>query len=69
MLSIWYEEVWMCIMLECCYERIAHIGTHIDLCIDIWTCETLCVMWEVFSYINTDINNDLDNRVSLKGVP
>ena len=57
-------------VLEYWYRRIAHIGTYIALCIYIWTCATLCVMWKVCSiWIHTHMNDDLDNRGSLKGVP
>ena len=56
-------------VLECWDERIAHIGTHIDLCIDIWTCVPLCVMWNVAHiYVYTHTYEDLVNRGALNGV-
>ena len=50
-------------VLECWYERIAHIGTPIDLCIDIWTCVTfMCYVKGLLTYKFTHMYDDLFNR-------
>ena len=60
-------------VLECWDERIAHIGRYIDLCIIYEYVWHLCVMWKVCSHIciqtHTHMNDDLDNKGSLKGEP